>query len=175
MDNKNLLEELQVKKVLTEVQEKLVMQDLTFVLFGATGDLAQRKLRRARPGGRVKMEVSNNNSTHFKFLISHHNHINGGWVRCQCSISSQLIHLSMQLKGSIRSSFTQSHSHMSQRHNHSLSSHTDSHGPRGQGSVFTVSKRDRWNCALIVTAVAEMNISWRVAKREVPEHRVGFS
>lgn len=44
MDNKNLLEELQVKKVLTEVQEKLVMQDLTFVLFGATGDLAQRKL-----------------------------------------------------------------------------------------------------------------------------------
>ena len=44
MDNESLLDEFNVKDSLIDVQEKWIMEDLTFVLFGATGDLAQRKL-----------------------------------------------------------------------------------------------------------------------------------
>jgi glucose-6-phosphate 1-dehydrogenase len=44
MENESLLDEFNVKNSLIDVQEKRIMEDLTFVLFGATGDLAQRKL-----------------------------------------------------------------------------------------------------------------------------------
>lgn len=44
MGNESLLDEVIVKNALLGVQEKYSMQDLTFVLFGATGDLAKRKL-----------------------------------------------------------------------------------------------------------------------------------
>lgn len=44
MGNESLLDEFIVDNSLIEVQGKRSMQDLTFVLFGATGDLAKRKL-----------------------------------------------------------------------------------------------------------------------------------
>ena len=44
MNNKSLLDALNAEDSSLEVQEEWIMQDLTFVLFGATGDLAQRKL-----------------------------------------------------------------------------------------------------------------------------------
>ena len=44
MDKESLLDKFNVKDSLLDVQEKWIMEDLTFVLFGATGDLAQRKL-----------------------------------------------------------------------------------------------------------------------------------
>lgn len=44
MNPEKLLEEFYVKDSSIEAQEKIIMQDLTFVLFGATGDLAQRKI-----------------------------------------------------------------------------------------------------------------------------------
>ena len=44
MENESLLDEFNTKDSLIDIQEKRIMEDLTFVLFGATGDLAQRKL-----------------------------------------------------------------------------------------------------------------------------------
>lgn len=44
MDTENPSEGFDVKHCLTESQEEWIMQDMTFILFGATGDLAQRKL-----------------------------------------------------------------------------------------------------------------------------------
>ena len=44
MVNESLLDEIIAENALVEVQGKRIMQDLTFVLFGATGDLAKRKL-----------------------------------------------------------------------------------------------------------------------------------
>lgn len=44
MGNENPSIGFDVKDLLNEFQEELFMQDMTFVLFGATGDLAQRKL-----------------------------------------------------------------------------------------------------------------------------------
>ena len=44
MDNKMPLDGLDVRNQLIDFQEEWTMQDMTFVLFGATGDLAKRKL-----------------------------------------------------------------------------------------------------------------------------------
>ena len=44
MNNESLLDKVIAEHALMEVQEQRITQDLTFVLFGATGDLAKRKL-----------------------------------------------------------------------------------------------------------------------------------
>ena len=44
MNNEADLVDPQVKDQLIDFQEEWAMQDMTFVLFGATGDLAKRKL-----------------------------------------------------------------------------------------------------------------------------------
>jgi len=44
VDTENTSEGFGVKHCITESQEEWIMQDMTFDLFGATGDLPQRKL-----------------------------------------------------------------------------------------------------------------------------------
>ena len=44
MHTENLLEEFNFQNDLFEIKQERPLQNMTFVLFGATGDLAQRKL-----------------------------------------------------------------------------------------------------------------------------------